>query len=549
MKKLLLTLAAAAITMSAAAATVEFNLSDPASFGVTPAANNDRAYPASFSKDGVTVTINNGAEVQDNAKLSFFTSSSGVVDFRCGKSNKSSNIVITAPANITKIAFTGTAAFNEVSNGAWEGDAASVTLTTKGQVKLTAMAVTYGEAAPATPVELYTMLGETLTEMPADWTINNISLAEGLEYVWSWKTYNGKGYLNASAYANGGANASEAYAISPVIDLTKAKECTVAFDHAAKFQTTLRTLCGLVVREEGATEWTALEIPTWPEANAWTFANSGEINLAAYDGKKIQLGFKYGSTADGADTWEIKNLVIKGIGSGSVTPGPDPTPEVVTVNNIKETVALESGAKIKVNYALTVGYVVRNQVFVCDEAGEFIQLYGANTLAVGDVIPAGWEGTYKLFNGVTPEIEFSSLPDATAGVFTPKTVAAADITTALVNHVVKIENVVFTEATPSEKTDFTCKVGDIEITLRNNYELPSVEAGTYSVTIVVTIYKNAPSLYVIEYNAGSTAVDNIAVDAAAPVEYFNLQGIRVANPENGVFIRRQGSKVSKIFFN
>ena len=69
----------------------------------------------------MTVTINNGAEVQDNAKLSFFTSSSGVVDFRCGKSNKSSNIVITAPANITKIAFTGTAAFNEVSNGAWEG--------------------------------------------------------------------------------------------------------------------------------------------------------------------------------------------------------------------------------------------------------------------------------------------------------------------------------------------------------------------------------------------------------------------------------------------
>lgn len=544
MKKLLLTLAAAAITMSAAAATVEFNLSDPASFGVTPADNNDRVYPASFSKDGVTVTINNGEGVADNAKLSFFTGASGAVDFRCGKSNTSSNIVITAPANITKIDFTGTPAFNEVSNGAWTGDAASVKLTTKGQVKLTAMTVTYGEVAPATPVELYSMLGEALTEMPADWTMDNVSLAEGLEYVWSWKVYYGKGYLNASAYANGGANAAEAYVVSPVIDLTKAKECTVSFDHAAKFQTTLRTLCGLVVREEGATEWTALEIPTWPDAGAWTFANSGDINLAAYDGKKIQLGFKYGSTAEGADTWEIKNLVIKGIGSGAVTPDPDP--EVVTVNNIKETVALESGAKIKVNYALTVGYVVRNQVFVCDEAGDFIQLYGANTLAVGDVIPAGWEGTYKLYKGDTPEIEFSSLPDATAGVFTPKTVAAADITTALVNNVINIDNVVFAEATPADLANFTGKVGDTELSFRNNYKLPSVEAGTYTVTVVVTIYDNAPSLYVIEYNAGSTAVDNIAVDAAAPVEYFNLQGIRVANPENGVFIRRQGSKVSKI---
>ncbi len=35
-------------------------------------------------------------------------------------------------------------------------------------------------------------------------------------------------------------------------------------------------------------------------------------------------------------------------------------------------------------------------------------------------------------------------------------------------------------------------------------------------------------------------------DENAPVEYFNLQGIRVANPENGVFIRRQGSSVSKV---
>ncbi len=32
----------------------------------------------------------------------------------------------------------------------------------------------------------------------------------------------------------------------------------------------------------------------------------------------------------------------------------------------------------------------------------------------------------------------------------------------------------------------------------------------------------------------------------APVEYFNLQGIRVANPENGVYIRRQGTNVSKV---
>ena len=33
---------------------------------------------------------------------------------------------------------------------------------------------------------------------------------------------------------------------------------------------------------------------------------------------------------------------------------------------------------------------------------------------------------------------------------------------------------------------------------------------------------------------------------SAPEEYYNLQGVKVANPENGIFIRRQGSKTTKI---
>lgn len=36
------------------------------------------------------------------------------------------------------------------------------------------------------------------------------------------------------------------------------------------------------------------------------------------------------------------------------------------------------------------------------------------------------------------------------------------------------------------------------------------------------------------------------VDENAPVEYFNLQGIRVENPENGLYIKRQGNKVTKV---
>lgn len=43
------------------------------------------------------------------------------------------------------------------------------------------------------------------------------------------------------------------------------------------------------------------------------------------------------------------------------------------------------------------------------------------------------------------------------------------------------------------------------------------------------------------------ALTDVAVDSNnAPVEYYNLQGVRVVNPENGIFIRRQGKNVSKV---
>lgn len=49
-------------------------------------------------------------------------------------------------------------------------------------------------------------------------------------------------------------------------------------------------------------------------------------------------------------------------------------------------------------------------------------------------------------------------------------------------------------------------------------------------------------------NAGvETIAADAVVDANAPVEYFNLQGIRVANPEAGqLLIKRQGNKASKV---
>ncbi len=44
----------------------------------------------------------------------------------------------------------------------------------------------------------------------------------------------------------------------------------------------------------------------------------------------------------------------------------------------------------------------------------------------------------------------------------------------------------------------------------------------------------------------ATAIESVSVDANAPVEYYNLQGVKVANPENGLFIKKQGNKAVKV---
>lgn len=71
----------------------------------------------------------------------------------------------------------------------------------------------------------------------------------------------------------------------------------------------------------------------------------------------------------------------------------------------------------------------------------------------------------------------------------------------------------------------------------------NVPAGSY----VITERGGTGRFSAIAYEIGSqSGIAGIEADENAPVEYFNLQGVRVANPGNGLYIRRQGSKVSKV---
>lgn len=47
-------------------------------------------------------------------------------------------------------------------------------------------------------------------------------------------------------------------------------------------------------------------------------------------------------------------------------------------------------------------------------------------------------------------------------------------------------------------------------------------------------------------SATTAAIDEIGVDQNLPVEYYNVLGVRVDNPRSGLYIVKQGNKVSKV---
>ena len=56
----------------------------------------------------------------------------------------------------------------------------------------------------------------------------------------------------------------------------------------------------------------SVEIPTYSDNSSWSFVDDVVVDLSAFDGKKIQLGFKYTSEDGKSGTWEVKNVKVTG---------------------------------------------------------------------------------------------------------------------------------------------------------------------------------------------------------------------------------------------
>lgn len=195
-----------------------------------------------------------------------------------------------------------------------------------------------GEGGGTQPGEEKVLLDELFATSQGAFTIKDVVKPNELSYVWKWSQFKDNNtqevkdsYMKASAHINkltAVDYATESWLISPELDLTTATTATLTFDHAINFAKDMQTQQTLWVKEVGTENWEQVTIATYPEGKDWKFVSSGNIDLSAQKGKKVQLGFKYVSTDKGAATWEIKNVKVVADGKGgTVDPTPEPEPE------------------------------------------------------------------------------------------------------------------------------------------------------------------------------------------------------------------------------
>lgn len=234
------------------------------------------------------------------------------------------------------------------------------------------------QAAASTEAKGYPFeWGFTEEQGQGDFTINDVNKPTDLNYVW---TFDSRGFMKASAFKSNTNYDAESWLISPVVDLATAQNPALTFSHATNYFSSVAKAqeeTSVWVREEGGA-WTAIEGVNYPTSLGWTFADSGSLDLSAYKGKKVQIGFKYTSTSTKSGTWEIQNFKLADATVDPVEPG------VVTIDFSKQ--GLTNGQEVEslTDNGVTVSFDkgTNNNAPKYYDSGTAVRMYGSNSMTV-----------------------------------------------------------------------------------------------------------------------------------------------------------------------
>lgn len=174
-----------------------------------------------------------------------------------------------------------------------------------------------GGDTPTPPEPSGSTIYESLSSDATGWNMNEAQSPEGLERVWMWDaSYN---YLKGTAF-KGQIYVADVTCESPEIDLTGVSDPELTFEYVVNNYkknnamidvTDFKGYAYVMIRESGTASWSLLS-EVKAEAFQWKPWSNGSYSLKNYAGKKVQIGFRYVSTAEVAGTWEVKNLKITG---------------------------------------------------------------------------------------------------------------------------------------------------------------------------------------------------------------------------------------------
>ena len=181
--------------------------------------------------------------------------------------------------------------------------------------------LTITQLAPAAPAAKSYPYEEHFATDKGDFTIDDVLITEPLTYVWSHASYNDDKYMKASAYKSNTNYATESWLISPVVDMAGATAPVLTFRHCVnKFFGDVTQEATVWIKQEGGS-WNKLTI-TYPTVSSGNFSafEAVSVDVSAYAGKKVQVGFKYVSSSENAGTWEVTDFKLAEAATGPVDP-------------------------------------------------------------------------------------------------------------------------------------------------------------------------------------------------------------------------------------
>ncbi len=139
----------------------------------------------------------------------------------------------------------------------------------------------------------------------------------GPEVQWTTSAAGGapNDYGVISNYIDGSNVVCENWLISPAFDLTAAGSPVLNFDNAYNFsgpplEILISTDYDGISNPNEQGSWTA--VPATLSTGGFTWVNSGDIPLGAFDGTTVRVAFKYTGTSSTGSTWELDNIVVRG---------------------------------------------------------------------------------------------------------------------------------------------------------------------------------------------------------------------------------------------